>query len=303
MRDYIRRFLIALIVALCVGLLFLGGKQSQAQMFSIQEQTAHWIWPANGVITDVFGTRNGEHKGIDIAAQAGSPIYAVDEGMVSKSYYSDSYGHVVFVKHKNNFETVYAHLKTRNVTEGKAVKQGEVIGTMGNTGDSSGVHLHFEIHEQEWTFAKQNARNPILALGDVDIGGVITASPNPRSIAVAASVSSRHQVPAVAASNKNKQLTNERVHMVQKGETLWSIAKQYGVTIQMLQSLNQLTGEKILLNQRLIIDRHASSQYVVQTGDTLLAISRKTNTSVSDLKRRNQLTSDVIVPSQILIVQ
>jgi murein DD-endopeptidase MepM/ murein hydrolase activator NlpD len=300
MRDYIRRFLIALIVALCVSLLFLGGKQPQAQMLNVEEQTAHWIWPSNGVITDVFGTRNGEHKGIDIAAEVGSPIYAVDEGIVSKSYYSDSYGHVVFLKHKNNFETVYAHLKSRNVAEGQTVKQGEVIGAMGNTGDSSGVHLHFEIHEHEWTFAKQNALNPVLALGEANVGNVITASPNPRAVAVTASTQT-------ALTTNSKQSTNERVHIVQKGETLWSIAQRYGTTIQKLSAINQLTGDKIMLHQSLFIDSSANSpansKYIVQSGDTLMAISQKTNTTVSALKQRNHLTSDVIVPKQILIVQ
>jgi murein DD-endopeptidase MepM/ murein hydrolase activator NlpD len=303
MRDYIRRFLIALIVALCVSLLFLGGKQPQAQMVNIQEQTAHWIWPSNGVITDVFGTRNGEHKGIDIAAKVGSPIYAVDEGVVSKSYYSDSYGHVVFLKHRNNTETVYAHLKTRNVAEGQIVKQGEVIGAMGNTGDSSGVHLHFEIHEQEWTFAKQNALNPVLALGDADVGKVITVSPNSRMVAVTASTQAGH----TESSTNGKQSANESVHVVQQGETLWSIAQKYGTTIQKLSAMNKLTGDKIVLHQPLIIDSpansQANSQYIVQTGDTLMEISRKTNNSVRDLKQRNHLTSDVIVPQQILIVQ
>ena len=297
MRDYTRRFLIAFIVALCVSLLFLGGKHPQAQTLNIQEQTAHWIWPSNGVITDVFGTRNGEHKGIDIAAEAGSPIYAVDEGVVSKSYYSDSYGHVVFLKHKNNFETVYAHLKTRNVAEGQTVKLGEIIGTMGNTGDSSGVHLHFEIHEQEWTFAKQNARNPVLALGDANVGNVITASPNHRVIAVTASL------PAAPMKAHDKPVTGKRKHVVQQGETLWSIAQKYGTTIQSIISINQLSGNKIMLHQSLVIDQPSESRYVVQTGDTLMEISRKTNTTVSELKERNQLTDDVIVPQQILVTE
>ena len=300
MRDYIRRFLIALFVALCVSLLFLGGKQPQAQTLNIQEQTAHWIWPSNGVITDVFGTRHGDHKGIDIAAEPGSPIYSVDEGIVSKSYYSNSYGHVVFLKHKNNFETIYAHLKTRNVTEGQTVKQGAVIGTMGNTGDSSGVHLHFEIHEQEWTFEKQNALNPVLALGEAAVGKIITASPNPRTIEVTASLKSGQTNSAVA---QVKPIVNGRVHIVRKGETLWSIAQRYGTTVQKLMSINLLTGEKIILDQSLTIDQTANSQYVVQSGDTLLEISRKTNTSVIELKKRNHLTSDIIVPKQILVLQ
>lgn len=305
MRDYTRRFLIALNMALCIGLLFLGGKHPQAQSVNISEMTAHWIWPSNGVITDVFGTRNGEHKGIDIAAGAGSPIYAVDEGVVSKSYYSQSYGHVIFVKHNNNLETVYAHMKTRNVTEGQTVAQGEIIGSMGNTGDSSGVHLHFEIHEQEWTFEKQNALNPMLALGDVDIGKAITASPNVKALEVSSSLKSVEMDTTVPTKiqEKEKQSNRYKEHVVQPGETLWSIAQKYGITVQMLASMNQIKGNKIMQNQRLKITNEGNKKYIVQSGDTLMAISRKTNASVEELKQWNRLKSDIIVPQQILIVQ
>ena len=72
------------------------------------------MWPSDGVITDLFGTRQGHHKGIDIAAPLGSHVYAVENGIVSKSYYSDTYGNVVFIKHDNQIETVYAHLKETN---------------------------------------------------------------------------------------------------------------------------------------------------------------------------------------------
>ena len=82
------------------------------------------MWPSDGVITDSYGTRNGDHKGIDIAAPFGSSIYAVESGIVSKSYYSDTYGNVVFIKHDNQIETVYAHLKERTVLEGARVGQG-----------------------------------------------------------------------------------------------------------------------------------------------------------------------------------
>lgn len=175
MRDYFRRYLKAGMVALYICLFFLAGKAAEAKTLEQNPETIHWIWPSNGTITDLFGTRKGIHKGIDIASEMGTPIFAVDEGIVSKSYYSDSYGNVVFIKHKNQFETVYAHLKTRNVTEGNLVKQGEMIGKMGDTGDSSGVHLHFEIHHDEWTFDKHNAIDPILAFEPVEIGRFVMA--------------------------------------------------------------------------------------------------------------------------------
>ena len=114
MLDYIKRILIAGIVALCISLLFLGGRQAGRQeSINIEEVTSEWIWPADGVITDTYGTRNGSHKGIDIAGAPGTPVYAVDGGKVTKSYYSSTYGHVVFVEHPNQLETVYAHLQEK----------------------------------------------------------------------------------------------------------------------------------------------------------------------------------------------
>ena len=110
MRDYIKRLIIAGIMALCISLLFLGGKHSQAEEISFKDKTNHWIWPSDGLITDTFGTRHGNHNGIDIAGPYGSPIYTVDDGVVTKAYYSYSYGNVIFIKHDNGLETVYAHL-------------------------------------------------------------------------------------------------------------------------------------------------------------------------------------------------
>ncbi|MDE3839442.1 peptidase M23 [Bacillus methanolicus] len=173
MLDYIKRFLIAGIVAFFVSLLFLGGKQAQADTLEAGAMTSQWLWPAEGTVTDLFGTRQGLHKGIDIAGEYGSPIFSVDEGTVVKSYFSESYGHVVFIKHPNQYETVYAHLKKRNVAEGQKVNQEQMIGEMGNTGDSSGIHLHFEVHKNKWTFEKENAINPELALGKMNIGQAV----------------------------------------------------------------------------------------------------------------------------------
>jgi len=67
-----------------------------------------WIWPADGIISDTFGTRQGKHKGIDIAGKLNSPIFSVDNGVVEKSYYSNSYGNVIFINHQSNYVTVYA---------------------------------------------------------------------------------------------------------------------------------------------------------------------------------------------------
>ncbi|MGM9927690.1 MAG: M23 family metallopeptidase [Bacillus sp. (in: firmicutes)] len=184
MLDYGKRFLIVLIIALCIGLMFIGGTNSKAADLNENSVPNNWICPAEGIVSDYFGTRGGAHKGIDIAGYLRSEIIAVSDGVVSKSYYSDSYGHVVFIQHPNDgFETVYAHLDERLVNEGQAIKQGQVIGKMGNTGRSTGVHLHFEVHHHNWSVSKENAINPLLVIEEIEpdnrqVGRSISALPS-----------------------------------------------------------------------------------------------------------------------------
>lgn len=96
-----------------------------------------------------------DHKGLDFSAGFGTPVYATGDGRVSMSYYSSSYGNVVYVDHGFNYETRYAHLQKFNVQAGNYVKRGDIIGYVGNTGISAAPHLHYEV------FYKGNAVNPI----------------------------------------------------------------------------------------------------------------------------------------------
>lgn len=314
MHDYIRRFLIAGIMMLCISLLFLGGKRTHAEMINIEEITNHWVWPADGVITDTYGTRQGTHYGVDVAGGTGTSIYAVDKGVVTKSYFSGSYGNVVFIKHSNNLETVYAHLKTRHVQEGQAVNQGQIIGEMGSTGDSSGVHLHFEVHEKEWTVDKKNAINPIVALGDVEMGETVQALMDEHKTKVMAAATKIAIYDGLEASSedneKSKQENAKRevnahavTHIVEPGETLWSIAKIYQSSVKSIAETNQLKNFNIYPKQELRVRSDALNEYTVKEGDTLTSISIKTGNSISKLKHLNKLKSDVIHPQQVLIYQ
>lgn len=121
--------------------------------------------PAAGPVTSEFGIRSlGDHKGIDIGKRGASvPIVAAADGQVFRSYYSSTYGNAIFITHNVNgkvYTTVYAHMESRNVSGNEAVKKGQVIGYMGNTGRSYGAHLHFEMHEGPWNLEKTNAVDP-----------------------------------------------------------------------------------------------------------------------------------------------
>lgn len=294
MLDYLKRFLIAAIMALCVSLLFFGGKP-HAEMV---DNSTDWLWPTDGIISDTFGTRQGNHKGIDIAASINTPILAVDAGTVSKSYYSDTYGNVVFIKHKNHLVTVYAHLNKREVIEGQQVKRGEIIGRMGNTGDSYGVHLHFEVHENEWTFEKENAFDPSLVLGNVVVGNVVQASEDENVEYAVKNIKPAEFFSQEVTEKANS--VNTYVHIVKTGESLWSIAKKYSSTVDTIQNLNALSNTVIYENQALKIAKETMSSYVVQKGDTLTDIAIKTKLPVEEIKKFNQLKTDKIYPLQII---
>lgn len=123
------------------------------------------IRPASGRISSGLGSRWGTfHAGIDIANSGSNvPIHAAADGVVIKSYYSSSYGNVIFVAHSINgqtWTTVYAHMSARMASNGQVVSRGQRIGTMGNTGQSYGQHLHFELHKGSWNQSKSNAVNP-----------------------------------------------------------------------------------------------------------------------------------------------
>jgi peptidoglycan hydrolase CwlO-like protein len=120
--------------------------------------------PASGRVSAEIGDGRG-HKGVDIASGGTVPIVAAGDGIVTRSNYSSSYGEVIYITHNVNGQTmtsVYAHMRSgsRTVSAGQVVKKGQQIGLMGNTGDSDGQHLHFELHNGPWTQNKQYFVDP-----------------------------------------------------------------------------------------------------------------------------------------------
>ena len=103
------------------------------------------IMPVEGKVISEYGLRNGRpHKGIDLGAKAGTPIYAVLDGTVVYSGVQGSYGNVIVIEHPDFVMTVYAHNEKNMVNVNDVVKQGQQIATVGATGNAQGTHLHFE---------------------------------------------------------------------------------------------------------------------------------------------------------------
>lgn len=108
--------------------------------------TGAFRWPTTGRITSPFGARwGGFHSGVDIGAPIGTPIVAADSGIVSFAGRNGGYGLMVRVEHGEGYATVYAHASRVLVSVNQQVEKGETIALVGNTGQSFGPHLHFEI--------------------------------------------------------------------------------------------------------------------------------------------------------------
>lgn len=111
------------------------------------------IWPVNGILNDQFGNIKGRfeigkpsfHQGIDISTRIGNPVKATAKGIVLSAKYHPTYGKRVILQHQFGISTVYAHLSNYQVKTGSAVYRGQVIGFVGNTGRSTGPHLHYEV--------------------------------------------------------------------------------------------------------------------------------------------------------------
>lgn len=126
------------------------GVLSAEQKQKLRSRTKAWRWPTNSVVvTSRFGTRGGDHHdGIDLRANTGTPISAAGDGQV---IYSGNkirgYGKMVVIRHEGRLSSIYAHNSKLYVKSGQNVRRGQAIALSGNTGHSSGPHLHFEVRE------------------------------------------------------------------------------------------------------------------------------------------------------------
>lgn len=137
------------------------------------------VWPVDaGIFSSEFGNRKGKpHKGVDIAADVGEPVHAIAEGEVI--YAGEGlrgYGKVVILKHDSKMSSLYAHNSELKVKQGDHVMCGALVSLLGNTGHSTGPHVHFEIREGEL------AVNPRTLLPKPEFGKVASNNADPRPV-------------------------------------------------------------------------------------------------------------------------
>ncbi|MGA9870407.1 MAG: M23 family metallopeptidase [Rhodococcus sp. (in: high G+C Gram-positive bacteria)] len=124
------------------------GASTQDLLQGLQPLKEKAVQPVSGVLTSSFGHRWGtQHGGIDIAAPIGTPIRAASDGVVTAAGPAAGFGLWVKVRHADGTETVYGHVDSFSVTPGQTVSAGQQIATVGNRGQSTGPHLHFEVHD------------------------------------------------------------------------------------------------------------------------------------------------------------
>ena len=216
----------------------------------------HFCMPTpSRVVTSNFGNRWGRpHKGLDIKVYIGDTIRAAFSGKVRiVRYEAGGYGKYIVIRHPNGLETIYCHLSKQLVSENQSVKAGEVIGLGGNTGRSTGSHLHFE------TRLCGVALNPALMFdfrnqdvtGDYYVYNVNTydeesveATRLRGKVGNGGYTRDLVQNGEPGSYKDKKHADNDELlyHKVKNGETLASIAKLRGVTVEKICSLNHLSA-------------------------------------------------------------
>ena len=207
------------------------------------------------VLTSNFGARWGrQHKGLDVKVYIGDTIRAAFNGKVRVVRYEGrGYGKYVVIRHDNGLETYYAHLSKQLVTEDQDVRAGEPIGLGGNTGRSTGSHLHFETRlcgvalnpALMFDFNNQDVTGDFYTFHRNKYAAESAQATRLRGVA-GSSASSRAAASAPAKAGKsarayaNANNAGTRYHKVKKGESLYSIARQHGTTVDKICKINRI---------------------------------------------------------------
>lgn len=209
----------------------------------------HFCMPTpSRVVTSNFGARWGrQHEGLDIKVYIGDTIRAAFDGKVRiVRYEANGYGNYVVIRHNNGLETIYGHMSKHLVAENEQVRAGDPIGLGGNTGRSTGSHLHFE------TRLCGVALNPALMFDfrNQDVTGDTylfrKESYNRESLAATRQRGKNDDLAAANDNNSNNigdnvESGDVRYHKVAKGETLAAIARKRGTTIDKICKLNHIS--------------------------------------------------------------
>lgn len=214
----------------------------------------HFTMPTTSrVITSNFGSRWGrQHKGLDIKVYIGDTIRAAFSGKVRiVRYEAGGYGKYIVIRHNNGLETIYGHLSKQLVEENQEVRSGEVIGLGGNTGRSTGSHLHFETRlcgvalnpALMFDFRAQDVTGDYYAFNKETYDNESTNATRLRGKQDSSTYASTNSSDDYATNKRTTSGLTDQIsyHKVKKGETLERIAKKRGVTVETICKLNHIT--------------------------------------------------------------
>lgn len=214
----------------------------------------HFTMPTTSrVITSNFGSRWGrQHKGLDIKVYIGDTIRAAFSGKVRiVRYEAGGYGKYIVIRHNNGLETIYGHLSKQLVEENQEVRSGEVIGLGGNTGRSTGSHLHFETRlcgvalnpALMFDFRAQDVTGDYYAFNKETYDNESTNATRLRGKQDSSTYASTNSSDDYATNKRTTSGFTDQIsyHKVKKGETLERIAKKRGVTVEQICKLNHIT--------------------------------------------------------------
>lgn len=213
-----------------------------------EKEKKFFACPIEKKVTSRFGPRRRRwHYGIDLSLRTGDPIKVMFDGKVRIAKRSGAYGNLVVIRHDNGLETYYAHLSRIDVELNQDVKAGEILGLGGNTGRSTGPHLHLEIRylgaainpEKVIDFKTFTLLSDTLMLTKDCFRKTTTPSSQRSSLA--------------QNSGGTKTTKGGKYYKVRKGDTLGQIARRNGTTVKQIAKLNNIKGTQIRAGQTLRI--------------------------------------------------
>ncbi|MFN9710888.1 MAG: peptidoglycan DD-metalloendopeptidase family protein [Bacteroidota bacterium] len=219
---------------------------------SLLEPDQSFVFPRNGKLYWGYGSRGGRmHHGLDIKLVTGDKVVCAFDGIVRYAKFNyNGYGYCVVVRHLNGLETYYGHLSKISVAPDQFVRAGDLLGLGGSTGRSSGPHLHFETRYKDYSF------DPFLFI-DAEARALICDTlvltkkeliqkHYPADFSFGPEYAPRRSIKKQKLVAKKRKKNAVRYHVVRRGESFYSIAKKYKISIASIYKLNSSSRRKYI---------------------------------------------------------